>query len=482
MWMDVFLDPARPRQTAAMLFEQVRDAIAAGRLAPGERLPTSRWLADDLGISRSTVTTVYGQLVAEGLLTSRVGDGTFVAEHPVAGTEPPPRPESVRLTRRRPPPAPRSRRVAGLDPSVMVDVVADLRTGRPDQRLFPLAAWRRAVKDAVDTVPPSYGDSAGLPALRAAIANWVGRSRGIDVIADQVLVTAGAQQAFDLFARILVAPGDTVAFEDPGYEPARRAFAGHGARIQPVPVDREGLVVDEIDPTAQLVFVTPSHQSPTGVTMSARRRHELLDRAYRFEMAVVEDDYDTEYRYVNRPIEPLHRLDRGGRVVYLGTFSKSLSPSLRLGFVVASRSVIADLTAARTVTDVQPPHVTQAALANLIVTGNLDRHLRRTRAIYRERHDLVQARVDLLHSLGMIPTPWRSHAGLHSMVELHPRTDADAVCDAMARAGVIVDSTRASWYRDGRPGLVVGYGLADVEQLGRAFDALERVLAEALAA
>lgn len=475
--MDIFLDPARPRQLSAMLFEQLREAVASERLAPGDRLPTSRSLADDLAVSRSTVTTVYGRLVAEGVLVSRVGNGTFVAEHPNTASRSSDPVEVVDLTRRRPPPSRPRRGFAGLDPDTAVDLAADLRTGRPDPALFPLTAWRRSVKHAAELPPPGYGHPAGLPELRTALATWVGRSRGLNVHADQVLVTSGAQQAFDLCARVMTAPGDTVAFEEPGYAPARRAFLAHGARIEPVRVDREGIVVADIDRSARVVFVTPSHQSPTGATMSATRRHALLDLAYRSGMAVIEDDYDTEYRYVDRPLEPLHRLDTGGRVVYLGTFSKSLSPSLRLGYVVASGPVIDALVATRRLSDAQPPHLPQAALANLIVTGGLDKHLRGVRPIYRERHDLLAERIDDLHARGLIPSPWVSNAGLHTMVELHPGTDVDAVTDAMARTGVVVESTRENWHGlPHRPGLAIGFGLASADLLTAAFDNLARVL------
>lgn len=501
MWMDVFIDPTRRRQTTSMLFEQVREAIASGRLVPGERLPTSRDLAADLGVARSTVTTVYSRLVAEGVLDARVGDGTFVADHS-AGMRPGRTDrgelDRIDLTRRPPPSAPASRSETGFDlpgvgidwpgvgihwpgvgihwPRVGIHWEVDLRTGRPDPALFPLVAWRRAVNDAVEIAPPGYGDPAGFPRLRTAIATWVSRSRGLDASPDQVLITAGAQQAFDLCARTLIARNDIVAFEDPGYEPARRAFIHHGARIQPVPIDREGIAVEWIDRSARLVFVTPSHQLPTGVTLSAGRRRDLLELADARGMAVIEDDYDTEYRFVDRPLEPLRRRDPNGRVVYLGTFSKTLTPSLRIGFVVASTAVIADLTATRAVSDVQPPHLTQAALATLIVRGDLDRHLRRTRAVYRERHAFVESRVDELQSDGLVPTTWHSNAGLHTMIELAPSTDAEAIADRLAAHGVLLETTRANWCGAGRPGLLVGYGLADIAQLDRAFTALRSVL------
>lgn len=467
--MDLFLDPARPRRTSAMLYDQIRDAVAAGRLRGGERLPTSRWLAADLGVSRTTVTAVFGRLVAEGILEARVGDGTYVADHASGGgAERAARPGGRALVRR---PAPRP--PAGR--SVPVDSV-DLRTGRPDPGLFPSTEWRRAVKVAVERPPPGYGDAAGSPALRSALAAWVGRTRGLDVAAEQVLVTAGAQQAFELCAQILVGDGELVAFEEPGYEPARRSFLANGAIVQPVPVDRDGMVVDEIDAAARVVYVTPSHQSPTGVTMTAARRTALLDLARRRSMAVIEDDYDTEFRYVDRPLEPLHRLDRHGHVVYVGTFSKSLSPSLRLGFVVAPSDLVAELTAARRTRDVQPPHLTQVALTQLIVSGDFDRHLRRVRRVCQERFEVVKRRVDDLHRAGLVPAPWPSNAGLHTMVELHEGTDASEVRDRLASLGVVVDTADEHWFGVPRPALTVGFGLATPGELEHAFDRLADIL------
>ena len=468
MWMDVFLDPARPRQTSAMLYEQIRAAVAEGRLRPGARLPTSRWLAHDLGVSRSTVAAVFGRLVAEGILDARVGDGTYVADHPLGGPGPSTTPSAVDLVRRAPTPAPPAR--------VVPPVSIDLRTGRPDTSLFPLTAWRRAVREAAEQPPPGYGHPAGLPELRTALAAWVGRTRGLDVDARQVLVTAGAQQAFELCAQILLADGDVIAFEEPGYEPARRSFLAHGCTVQAVRVDRSGMAVDEIADDARAVYVTPSHQSPTGVTMSAPRRRALLERAHDQQMAIIEDDYDTEFRYVDRPLEPLHRLDSQGHVVYIGTFSKTLSPSLRIGFIVASHDVISNLTVARQTRDVQPPHLTQATLTRLIVTGGLDRHVRRTRAVFRDRFEVVRRRIDELHRDGLVSAPWPSNAGLHAMVELHEGSDSTRIRDELAGRGVVIDTTDEYWFGRPRPALTVGFGLADEARLDHAFD----ILADAL--
>jgi GntR family transcriptional regulator/MocR family aminotransferase len=461
MMLDLFVDPAHSRRTSASLFEQIRDAIASGRLQPGDRLPTSRDLARELGVARSTITTVYGRLTGEGFLQTRTGDGTFVAllthtarRRHVATTA---------LTPRRRAPTP-----AAAVP--VADLAIDLRSGRPDPQLFPLVDWRRCVITALQSPPPGYGDPAGLPALRRVLAAWITRSRGVVTTAEQVVIISGAQQAFDLFARLLLAPGDTVAIEEPGYPLARRAFQHHGMRVAPVPVDRDGIVVDHLPASARAVYVTPSHQSPTGVTMSAARRRALLEFAVDRDAAIIEDDYDTEYRHVDRPLEPIQRLDTTGRVLYVATFSKTLSPSLRLGFTVVPEPLVDPLCDTRALTDTQPPHLTQAALATFIAEGHLDRHLRRTRRIYRARHDIVATHITQLHVEGLIAPPHQANAGLHRMISLHDGQDATAVAARLAARGIAVDTSADWWSTNPQPGLVIGFGLADTGQLTTAFD------------
>jgi GntR family transcriptional regulator / MocR family aminotransferase len=462
MWMDLFVDGSS-RQTSARLFDQIRDAIVTGRLRARDRVPPSRALAVELGVARSTVAAVYARLLAEGFLDARVGDGTFVAD----GCPMSPAPARSSAT------GEAERRVDDVTDLV---VRADLRTGSPEPGLFPLVDWRRCVTAAAAHRPPGYGDPAGVPALRRAIASWVSRSRGVIASPGQVLVTSGAQQAFDLIARTLLAPGDMVAIEDPGYPQARRAFERHGRIAVPVAVDHDGIDVTSIPHDVRAVYVTPSHQSPTGVTLSSARRRELLALAARQDMIVIEDDYDTEFRYVDRPIEPLRRLDQAGRVLYVGTFSKTLSPSIRLGFVIAESWMIDDLCATRSVVDAQPPHVTQAALAELIMRGAFDRHLRRARRVYRTRHELVARATQSLHEQGLVPAPWRSNAGLHSMLALDPSTATGPLVERLARRGVSVASTEEWSLEVVRPALLIGFALADIAQLGIAFDEITRAL------
>lgn len=487
MSVEVFVDPWAPRRTSMSLYSQLRDAIASGRLQQGDRLPTSRELAAELGVARSTVAAVYGRLVAEGALAGRVGDGTFVAGpglHTGAGTgagtgtgagsgsgtrgrrqgvRPFPAAKAVRVRR----PVPRLAPPVPVGPSVI-----DLRTGRPDPRHFPLTDWRRCVASALTTSPPGYGEAAGLAHLRSVLAAWIGRSRGVEASAEQVLVTAGAQQAFDLLSRVLLTPGDVIAVEDPGYPAARLAFEANGLRVAGVPVDGEGIVVSAIPQSAKAVCVTPSHQAPTGVTMSIARRHALITFARRRGAVVIEDDYDSEYRYVDRPLEPLHRLDRDGHVVYVGTFSKTLSPSLRLGFVVGPEDVIEELAHARRLVDAQPPHVLQAALAELIARGLLDRHLRRTKRLLAPRHALVSARLAELHERGLTAVPPRSIAGLHSMLELPSHVRSSAVAERLRVGGVAIEPIDGWRISASRSGLLVGFGQADLRELDAAFAAI----------
>jgi GntR family transcriptional regulator/MocR family aminotransferase len=459
MWMDLFVDRADRRGLSSALYEQIRSAIVDGRLQPAQQIPTSRALAADLGVARSTIATVYGRLTAEGYLDGRTGAGTFVAAFEQNDHD-----DDVDPS------------IGPTDPPVPIRI--DLRTGRPDPALFPLASWRRCAVSGLQAPPPGYGDLAGMPLLRQTLATWISRSRGVAATPSRVIVTAGAQQAFFLIGRSLVGRGRCVAVEQPGYVPAAQAFAAAGCGVVGVPVDDEGIDVDRIPAGADAVYVTPSHQLPTGVTMSNERRRALLDLARRRDLLVIEDDYDTEFRYVDRPLEPLQRLDADGRVVYIGTFSKSLTPSLRIGFVVAPSALVDRLVDAKREIDAQPPHLTQAALAVFLADGHFDRHLRRARRVYRERHHVVTDQACRLVDMGLVTASPVSNAGLHCMLELPATVDARALVARLAEQGVAVFST----VDDAPPpvGLLVGFGLAGTDELVEAFALIERELAAAL--
>lgn len=452
------------------MYEQIRDEIAFGRLRPGDRLPPSRHVAGQLGLSRHTVTTAYGRLAAEGFTQGRAGGGTVVADIPASV----PRPvehlaaitPSTRFAGWIPEPGPYAN---GRDRF-------DLRAGIPDPALFPLQAWRRRLTMATTAVATSAGtgDPAGEIGLRRAIARWAGRSRSVIADETMVIVTSGAQHAIDLVAQTLLEPGDTVAAEDPGYTPVISLLEARGANVVGVPVDHEGIMVSQLPATAKLVYVTPSHQYPLGAVMSMRRRFELLDWAGRAGAAVIEDDYDSEFRHIDRPLEPIQRLD-SSRVIYIGSFSKTLSPALRLGFAIAPPTLASPIAALRQLIDWHPPIVEQLALASFIDDGLLDKHLRRTGRIYSHRHQLLQSA--LAGPLSPHLAPLASSVGLHITALLRDGRAEDEV-RAMAAEHGIATTGLSPYYRAGpaRPGLVIGFGAADAPTLAAATHQLRRVL------
>lgn len=463
--MDLSVDLSGRRDRAAALYEALRDAVRRGRLAAGDRLPASRTLARDLGVSRTTVATVYERLTAEGFLEARVGAGTYVS---AVATEPPaPRTGSLR-----PRPGWRwtTHQVSGTAPVPPYD----FRVGIPDASLFPFDTWRRLLAAETrrgDHQPGVYGDPAGLERLREAIARHLAYSRGVQVGPDEVIATQGTQQALDLVARVLVEPGTVVAVEDPGYPIGRDAFAAHGARVVRVPVDAEGMVVDEIPPEARLIYTTPSHQFPLGVAQSLARRRALLAHAVRHGAAVVEDDYDSEFRHVARPLETLHGLDASGHVVYVGTFSKSLLPSLRLGYLVCPPSLRDALLAARQLTDGYGPVHLQAALARFIDEGLLARHVRRALRVYGDRRDLLLEELAAL-PVSVVPCA----AGLHFAA--YTDVDATAVAERARSEGIAIEALSA-YGSHPREGLVFGYGAVVTDSIRPGIRRLARLLASA---
>ena len=459
--VDLALDLSDRGDRAGAVYRALRDAVRDGRLVPGDRLPASRALAGDLGISRTTVSTVYERLVAEGFLEARVGAGTFVSDVAAA----PPRCAAGAVRPRagwRWAPAP----VSGESPRPAYD----FRVGIPDASLFPFETWRRilaAESRLGGHSPGSYAGPAGLPRLREAIAHSVAYGRGVRADPDEVVVTSGAQQALDLVARVLLEPGDVVAVEDPGYDFARDLFASHGARVVPVRVDAEGIVVDELPPETRLVHTTPSHQFPLGVPLSLARRRALLAFAGRHDAAVVEDDYDSEFRFSERPLEPLHALDQSGRVVYVGTFSKSLLPSLRAGYLVAPPSLVDALLAAKQLTDGFAPLQPQVALARFLEEGLLARHVRRAAKVYAERRAIL---LEALEDLPVEVVP--SAAGLHLAAFAEIPT---GLRDRAALEGVAVETIGQHRAGSGRDGLVLGYGASVTDTIRPGLTRLARV-------
>jgi GntR family transcriptional regulator/MocR family aminotransferase len=445
------------------IYSQIRAAVLEGRLRPGDTLPPSRELAASLAVSRTTVSAAYEQLAAAGFIITKTGAGTYV------GQLTPPDPASNAGSRGGG--VLRARALWATIPKApdLGDTpMFDFRIGLADTSRFPYATWRRLLNDQLRQSAVGTGamaEPAGHPRLRAAVARHVAVSRNVVVAAEDVLITNGSQQAMDLAARALLEPGACVAVEEPGYIPPRLLFGSLGARVVGVPVDQDGLVVDALPADARLIYVTPSHQMPTGVPMSLSRRLALLSWAKRHDVAILEDDYDTEFRYTGRPLEPLHSLDRSGRVLYLGSFSKVLLPTLRLGFLVAPPSLRHALRAAKFVTDWHTNVPIQAALAEFIDTGGLARHIRRMRAVYRTRHELINSALagPLSRWFELVP----AQAGLHASAYLR-RGDVDDLTRLRKDcAGVDVGFFEFGQVSVGvtRPGLVLGYGAIPTDRI-----------------
>ena len=458
------LPPRSSRERLRSLHQQLRAAILEGRLQPGLRLPPTRALAAAHGVSRNTVMAAYDLLLSEGYLVARQGAGTYVAD------------VLPKLSKGKAHSDRRStgdrrlnvfwRQPVGVgDSGATVAPRFNFRLGVPDTTHFPMDVWRRLAARALRAFarrPFAHDESYGRPALREAIARYVSFARAVACSADDITVTAGAQQAFDLLARILITPGRTVvAVENPGYSHVRTTFAAAGAKIVAVPVDGEGLVVERIPANANVVSVTPSHQFPLGVAMSARRRAALLKFAHARGAVIIEDDYDAEFRFGGRPLDALQTLDRAESVFYVGTFSKSLFPALRLGFAVAPPWAQGALGAAKHYADWSCSPISQETLAAFINEGHLARHVRRMRRVYASRRDV------LLEGLRSELSPWLEPlpnvAGLH-LTALAAAKGCD-VARLVERARELeVGVTSLESFRLGKSGgagLVFGYGGLD---------------------
>lgn len=481
------LDPAERGGLQRQIHAGIRRAILDGVLPAGSRVPSSRELAADLRVSRTTTLLALEQLVAEGYLAARAGSGTFVAHE-----LPDDLPRSSRAlpskATRHPPLSKRGKALAaGRPPSErLAGPPRPFRIGVPAVDLFPVRTWSQLVARRLRSASPQqldYGETAGALELRRAIAAHVRAARGTECDPEQVLVVSGAQRAIDLLCQLLLDPGDGAWMEEPGYPGARNALVAAGARIHPVGVDDEGLDVAagaSAAPRARLVYVTPSHQFPLGVPMSLPRRLALLQWASRAGAWVIEDDYDAEFRHGARPVPCLHGLDADGRVLYVGSFSKTLFPALRLGFVIAPRDLRDALVAVRRASELHPPRLDQAVLADFIHEGHYERHLRRMRRVYRERLEALQqaARRHCAGALKLRP----ALTGLHAVADLE-EADARQVFAAAARHGVEVMPLAAYGFGHARVphALVLGFGAvradamdAGMERLAAAIDDARR--------
>ncbi len=457
MVLDLGSDLSKPAYQR--LAEAIREGVLAGRFRPGEKLPSTRALALTLSLARNTVLEAYEQLLAEGYLSARHGSGTFVASDlPERALHAPEISDPAGASSGAGPVAPLAafgRRV--VDGEVWSHIRRDagrspyeFRYGTPSFDEFPIDAWRTLTKRVLDYPPREllgYGPPEGLPQLREALARYLQRSRGVRCSAEQVLVVNGSQQALDLAARVLVDPGDGVVIEEPCYPGARAVFAANGARIVPVGCDEEGLVVKDIPRGPKVAYVTPSHQFPSGVVMSATRRLELLAWAERAGATIIEDDYDSEFRYEGRPLAALQGLDAGGRVVYTGTLSKVLLPALRLGYMVAPRPLQPAISGAKWLTDRHVALLYQAVLALFIDEGHFERHLRRMRKVYERRR---QALLEAFEAhFGGRARVLGTQSGMHVLVHLEDVADDESFIARAAEQGVGIYSARV--YYTGEP-------------------------------
>jgi GntR family transcriptional regulator / MocR family aminotransferase len=466
------------------LYTALRASVLQGRLRAGTRLPSSRSLAAQFGLSRLTVMAALEQLAAEGYLQTRQGSGTFVADlRPPIGVDrraPSRRTRPVSEPVRGP-----SRRSAAitellrLRPTPLSAALA-FAVGVPAVDAFPTNDWARAIRTAARNMGSMLlgpSDPAGYAPLREAIATYVGQARGVNCSAEQVMITAGTQQALNLAVRVLADPGDSIWVEDPGYRGARFAALSADCNVVPVPVDNQGLCIAQglARPTPQLVYVTPSHQFPLGMTMTLPRRLALIEWARRAGAMILEDDSSSEFRHTGRPLAALQGLDEDDRVLYIGTFSKILCPGLRLAYMVVPRPLLDAFIAARIVADRQSPVLEQAATASFMADGHFARHLTRMRSVYRERQEaLVNA---LRTRLAGLLRAEAAETGLHLVAWL-PRTMSDeAVSRAAAKVGI--EAQPLSRFRialPGPPGLVLGFGGVPVPAIRPAVDRLAAAL------
>ncbi|MDT9695660.1 PLP-dependent aminotransferase family protein [Streptomyces sp. P17] len=444
--MDLHVELLSAEGRRAGLERALRDAVREGRLAPGTRLPATRKLADELGVSRNTVKGAYDQLVAEGYFTARQGSGTEVA--PLPSDESAPSEAAARAREPR----------------------FDLRPGSPDVGAFPAAAWLRALRRAIATAPSlayDYGDPRGRIELRTALSGYLGRARGVIAPPERIVITSGYVQGLALLTRVL--DGGELAMEDPGLPFHRDVVRRNGGVVVPVRVDERGACVDGLGEPAAVV-VTPAHQYPTGVTLHPERRRALTDWARARDGLIVEDDYDGEFRYDRQPVGALQGM-APGQVVYLGTASKTLGPALRLGWMVLPPRLVDAVADAKLHSDHHTESLGQLALAELIGSHAYDRHVRACRLRYRRRRD------QLVHRLGARRGVRGIAAGLHALVEVGDEAEVLARAEA---EGLAVGSLGEHWHSpegEGRPqGLVVGYGTPRERVYPEALEALGKVL------
>lgn len=463
------------------LYEELRAAILAGRLPSGARLPATRDLAGQYGLSRPTIVTAFEQLRSEGYVEGRVGSGTYVSKTlPDALLQAPRVKPATHAPVRK---ARFSEYARRLPKFVRADPrpIRAFRASYPALDAFPTGLWaqvaaRRLRRASVQLL--GGGEALGYRPLREAVAQYLNTSRGVKCSGEQVLIISGVQQALDRAAHLLLNPDDPVWMEEPGYPGAAHAFEAIGARVCPVPVDAEGLNLQEGVrrwPTPRLVYVTPAHQFPMGMTMSLARRLSLLAWARRSGTVIFEDDYDSEYRYSGRPIPALQGLDNAGVVIFAGSFSDALFPGLRLGYMVVPPAMVDIFASAESVSTHHPPLIDQAILSDFISEGHFARHVRRMRELYAERLEvLLESTNEHLSRVLEIPPV---EAGLRTVAWLKPGVSAEKAARAAAAHDVdVLPLGRYAYGRSKPNGLVLGFAAIDAREIRRGVERLARAL------
>ncbi len=486
-FQDLSLMPPKDGQERwRWLYSELRLAILDGRLKRGSRMPSTRHLAKQYGLSRGTVTSAFDQLHAEGYTRTQVGAGTFVAsglpDQSIAAKRSSPvldLPKSVAALSNRALEAIEGVRL--LPPSRSLGKA--FRTYEPAIDLFPVNLWSRVAGRVLRRAPRSlygHGNAGGYDPLRKAIAEYVGTARGVRCDPAQVVVTSGAQQALDLAARLLLDPGDSVWLEDPGYPGARFTLRAAGAEIIPVPVDEDGLNVPaacELAPSARMAYVTPANQFPLGFTMSLDRRLALLEWAVNANAWVIEDEYDAEYRYFGHPVAALQSLDRSGCVIYAGTFTKMLFNALRLGFLVLPERLVGAFEAARGFIDRHPPTLDQAILAEFMLEGHFGHHVRRMRQTYAERMSVLKEAAD--EHLGGLLDVVNAGAGMRTIGWLKDETGDAAIAGCARALGLELSALSDFTIRHSHPAaLVLGFAGCPTGELRRGVEVLAAAFAD----
>lgn len=483
----IAVDRRSPQPLHRQIYDAFRVAIVRRNLSPRQQIPSTRLLASELGISRIPVLNAYSQLLAEGYFESRVGAGTFISsslpEEIAPGDSQTPSPTRVTSRHRK------IARTASLLPprerSPWLRGQGAFSVSQPALDSFPLRVWANLVAKRCRnplTSSLQYGDPMGLKELREAIAVYLRTSRAVRCDAAQILIVSGSQQALDLAARVLLEPSTPVWVEEPGYWLARHVLIAAGCRIVPVPVDEEGLDVAaglKKCGNARAAFVAPSHQYPLGVTMSASRRFQLLNWARRAGSWIIEDDYDSEYRFDSKPIASLQGLDHTSRVIYIGTFSKVLFPSLRAGYIVVPSQLVDRFFAMRHAMDVSPAHLNQSVLADFITEGHFSRHIRRMRMLYAERRNKI---VEGIRSeFGSSLQIMGAEAGMHLCVLLPKGCDDRRISLQAARENLWLWPLSPAYIgKSARQGFILGYGSTTVAEMPSAVHRLSGLLKDKL--